>query len=125
MTEIKMIARPWTPQDLLDDLQDMIKEESDNYLNTRRTTLEMARAYLKEHFYGWIPVSERLPEIEQYDYSVDVLCYVPNDHIHIGYISFKTGKWRCFGLAELLDECEVTHWMPLPEMPKGEDKDGL
>ena len=47
---MKIEARPWTPQDLIDDLQDIINEESKEYLNTRRTTLEMALAYLKEHF---------------------------------------------------------------------------
>lgn len=31
-------ARPWKPQDLLDDLQKMIDEESGTYLNNHRTT---------------------------------------------------------------------------------------
>ena len=43
-------ARPWRPQDLLDDLQQIIDEEPDRYLNSRRTTLCMALDYLKEHF---------------------------------------------------------------------------
>lgn len=43
-------ARPWKPQDLLDDLQSIIDEEPDSYMNTRRTTLCMARDYLKEYF---------------------------------------------------------------------------
>lgn len=43
-------ARPWRPQDLLDDLQELIGEEPDNYMNTRRTTLCMARDYLKAYF---------------------------------------------------------------------------
>ena len=47
---MKIVAKPWEPQDLLDDLQGIIDEESDNYLNTRRTTLETALAYLKEYF---------------------------------------------------------------------------
>ena len=61
---MKIEARPWRPQDLLDDLQGIIDEESDNYLNTRRTTLEMALAYLKEHFAEpkWIPVTEQMPD---------------------------------------------------------------
>lgn len=69
MAEVKIIARPWQPQDLIDDLQELIDEESDNYLNTRRTTLCMAKAYLEEYFATdnnvggkWIPVTERLPE---------------------------------------------------------------
>lgn len=32
-------ARPWKPQDLIDDLQKMIDEEPDAYLNDRCTTL--------------------------------------------------------------------------------------
>lgn len=48
--KIKIEARPWTPQDLLDDLQGIIDEEPDRYLNTRRTTICMALDYLKEYF---------------------------------------------------------------------------
>ena len=60
----KLVARPWQPQDLIDDLQGIIDEECDAYLNTRRTTLCMARDYLKEHFaeQEWISVKDRLPE---------------------------------------------------------------
>ena len=47
---MKIEARPWKPQDLIDDLQEMIDEEPDRYLNDRRTTLCMARDYLKKHF---------------------------------------------------------------------------
>lgn len=47
---MKIEARPWTPQDLLDELQSIIDEEPDHYLNTRRSTLCMARDYLKECF---------------------------------------------------------------------------
>ena len=32
-------ARPWKPQDLIDDLQKMIDEEPDAYLNDRCTPL--------------------------------------------------------------------------------------
>lgn len=48
-------ARPWKPQDLLDDLQKMIDEEPDAYLNDRRTTLCTARDYLKEYFNTYLP----------------------------------------------------------------------
>ena len=43
-------ARSWRPQDLIDDLQALIDEEQDKYLNDRHTTLCMARDYLKEYF---------------------------------------------------------------------------
>lgn len=48
--EFKIEARPWQPQDLVDDLQLMIDEEPDSYLNDRRTTLCMAQDYLKSFF---------------------------------------------------------------------------
>ena len=47
---MKIEARPWNLKDLIDDLQEMIDEEPDRYLNDRRTTLCMARDYLKEYF---------------------------------------------------------------------------
>lgn len=47
---MKLIARPWRPQDLLDDLQEIITEEPESYMNTRRTTLCTALDYLREHF---------------------------------------------------------------------------
>ena len=108
MTEIKLIARPWTPQDLLDDLQDIINEEPDNYLNTRRTTLEMALSYLKEHFYGWIPVSERLPEK-----GVLVLCVGKKGGMFIasGMSYFSDGTCWC-SVPNARSGRNATHWMP-------------
>ena len=50
MPEFKLVARSWRPQFLIDDLQEMIDEEPDTYTNDRRTTLCMARDYLKEYF---------------------------------------------------------------------------
>lgn len=50
MEEIELKARKWEPQDLLDDLQEMIDEEPDSYGNERRAVLCMAREYLKEYF---------------------------------------------------------------------------
>ena len=71
----------------------------------------------------WIPVSERLPEKFK-----TVLVYCKNKTIrggtvcHIG--SCDNGFWflaRQAGTESFPDlEWEVTHWMPLPEPPKGE-----
>lgn len=55
-------ARPWKPQDLLDDLQKMIDEEPDAYLNDRRTTLCTARDYLKEYFNTYLPEQKKAIE---------------------------------------------------------------
>lgn len=52
-------ARPWKPQDLIDDLQKMIDEEPDAYLNDRCTTLCTARDYLKEYFNTYLPEQKK------------------------------------------------------------------
>ena len=68
----------------------------------------------------WIPVTERLPKLETYVYSVDVLFYVPYENIYVGYVNFESGTWKCKHSRELFAADKVTHWMPLPEPPKGE-----
>lgn len=72
----------------------------------------------------WIPVTERLPEIdEKHHCSKDVLAYLKD-----GGMCFTALEENIFGQACF--ECErnpaveeemiVTHWMPLPEPPKEE-----
>lgn len=72
----------------------------------------------------WIPVTERLPEIdEKHHCSKDVLAYLKG-----GGMCFTALEENIFGQACF--ECErnpaveeemiVTHWMPLPEPPKEE-----
>ena len=68
----------------------------------------------------WIPVTERLPKLETYVYSVDVLFYVPYENIYVGYVNFESGTWKCKHSRELFAADKVTHWMPLSEPPKGE-----
>lgn len=82
----------------------------------------------KQDAQKWIPVTERLPELwqdcfvlvkmkydwdEDYEYDVDAGCYVDEN----GYIDgFNTyNDWN-----EGQQYIHVTHWMPLPEPPKGE-----
>jgi hypothetical protein len=57
----------------------------------------------------WIPVTERLPD------CADTVLAVDRD----GTMStaYYVGYWHSGGY---LDEDAVTHWMPLPEPPKGE-----
>jgi hypothetical protein len=81
----------------------------------------------------WIPVSERLPEEEE------VLCYCENRYtteIQVRYFSknLKETSRDYFPRYDqerpgffysdleygLIEDTRVTHWMPLPEPPKGE-----
>lgn len=82
----------------------------------------------------WIPVSERLPEIyeKEPEWSTTVLFRTVRGYIHSGYrnvgrpqTSFYDDDWTPpYWLDESenlsFEEDEVTHWMPLPQPPKGE-----
>ena len=63
---------------------------------------------------GWISVDERLPEE-----NARVLVYLTHQaygHTHMDTDRIYGGTWvRWSG--------SITHWMPLPEPPKGEDDD--
>ena len=68
--------------------------------------------YYLERVPKWIPVTERLPED-------DVFVLNCNDHgnIVIGKIIGGTWWYKYFSY-----QGQVTHWMPLPEPPKEEEK---
>ena len=74
-----------------------------------------ALALLKEQ--GWIPVTERLPELRH-----AVLCYSPH-HKNIWALSLhEDGEWYYWiPMYEKYNpdfEGPITHWMALPEPPK-------
>lgn len=56
----------------------------------------------------WISVDERLPEKNK-----TIVC---TDGIYIGTV-YYSGK---FGFEDYAPFDKITHWMPLPEPPKGE-----
>lgn len=66
----------------------------------------------------WIPVTERLPKED-----TDVLCYRGN---HIGdlmdvYTYKGDDEWDdTYGNRQYTEDEGITHWMPLPQPPKGE-----
>lgn len=78
----------------------------------------------------WIPVSERLPEESGFwfdDMKKAVLIYTPVDGcMHIGWYTGKDYRgrdtWNTLTAMRSAKTCtkKVTHWMPLPEPPKGE-----
>ena len=131
---MKIEARPWTPQDLIEDLQDIINEESKEYLNTRRTTLEMALVYLKEHFaeQTWIPVTERLPEKDGKYLVHRVICNGVSTmsvagfahkgkNVHEYDLRKHKNVWYDYdGEVGYYPLSYVIHWLPLPEPPKEE-----
>lgn len=66
----------------------------------------------------WISVEDRLPEPLEY-----VLVYMPGEKpfqtVREAYLG-QSGRW--FAGFYDRDQSEVTHWMPMPEPPKEEQK---
>ena len=107
----------------IEEMAEVIKCEATNSLQCPRTTCVICKAtkmynagYRKQS--EWISVDERLPE--------------PNTHVLI-YVFFHN-QWQIvkgwhsycdkkFHIANndypSLTDVPVTHWMPLPEVPKG------
>ena len=63
----------------------------------------------------WISVKDRLPEPWK-----QVLIYSRYDFCESAFYIGVPGKWRVTWNHEMLDADSVTHWMPLPQPPKGE-----
>ena len=78
----------------------------------------------------WIPVTERLPELDKEVLLIvhgweDRLYYTGCLHRQEAERSWLTGieskasDWKIWGFSYLREPI-VTHWMPLPQLPKGE-----
>ena len=103
------------------DLRDM-KEAADSiadFLITNGVTVQ-----------EWIPVTERLPELDKEVLLIvhgweDRLYYTGCLHRQEAERSWLTGieskasDWKIWGFSYLREPI-VTHWMPLPNPPKGE-----
>ena len=63
----------------------------------------------------WISVDDRLPEPRE-----QVLIYSRYDFCESAFYIGVPGKWRVTWNHEMLDADSVTHWLPLPQPPKGE-----
>lgn len=76
----------------------------------------------------WIPVTERFPNLELVEVSAEDMdlfpCLVSKNTQKLRKGKLVTKAWYD-GIGFLDSDCiditkEVTHWMPLPEPPKGE-----
>ena len=66
----------------------------------------------------WIPVTERLPE--QTEPATAVLGITKKGRCHIVYYYKGVTDDRFTGFYDIGLKVDVTHWMPLPQPPKGE-----
>lgn len=94
---------------LLHAVRDDISINGTNFARVKQH-IENAPAVVTDNNVGskWIPVTERLPEQE-----MEVIVYTGN-------ILKPSVHCYHFWTADLLSWQSVTHWMPLPEAPKGE-----
>ena len=74
----------------------------------------------------WIPVTERLPEIDKKHHcSKDVLAYLKGGGMCFTALEeniFGQTWFECERHPALEEEMIVTHWMPLPEPPEKESE---
>ena len=96
-----------TEQDMI--IQDL-RRENENLraeLEWKQKEIELARRHARQ----WISVEDRLPSVE-----VDVLVLTRSKsgsvNVDKGYFAADLGRFVHRGRAE------VSHWMPLPELPK-------
>lgn len=67
----------------------------------------------------WISIEERLPDLQH-----EVLTYSECNGVRSACLvvaKYKNKVWYLYGTNKL--SIEVTHWMPLPEAPKGGEVD--
>ena len=71
----------------------------------------------------WIPVTERLPQ-EDLEMCKNVNLLMDDGFVTVGWLNQSNGKVYYIGayhdFVENAPISRCTHWMPLPEAPKGE-----
>lgn len=115
---------------------DAIEELSKKYLDSEVDNTNLTGWLAEEHAkHLWIPVTERLPEEKDSGFSDDVLILVKEqdgdfiwEDVYSGYylydaVSDETGWWAQMpqNCQQIKERFSVTHWMPLPPPPKGEE----
>ena len=91
-----------------------IENRSTVKVNFQRGFIEKIADHLIAHgvtVQEWISVKDRLPEANQRVLTVDDSGYVV-----VNCISSRFDGW----FSNAFDQKRVTHWMPLPQPPKGE-----
>ena len=63
----------------------------------------------------WVSVDDRLPKN-----WTDVLVSSRFGFLETAVYTGTPGKWRIGWNGDMLESDSITHWMPLPEPPKGE-----
>lgn len=108
------------PLNIKNAFAETMKQAADAIENTSKAYQMMAEAYEAEVTKSrWIPVTERLPEAAPGDVSERVLVTDGKDVAIVEWFNFEECEpfWGYSGFCK-----DVTHWAPLPEPPKEENK---
>ena len=100
---IEILRKPIFPHELVDPIEAVA-----DYLIDSGVTVQ-----------EWISVDDRLPE-DSNDGFADAVLVTDGFVQHMAY--FVGGEWRFAESGEIKEPMwyRITHWMPLPERPKGE-----
>ena len=100
---IEILRKPIFPHELVDPTEAV----ADYLLDSGVTVQE------------WVSVDDRLPE-DSNDGFADAVLVTDGFVQHMAY--FVGGEWRFAESGEIKEPMwyRITHWMPLPERPKGE-----
>ena len=93
----------------IEEMERIIQERDDEAMYASIADSLYEAGYRKQSEGGWISVEERLPEREGY-YLTSTIKGVIRIGAFFGY--YASGDRPQF-------KYDVTHWMPLPEPPKG------
>ena len=103
---------------------EMMAEAESHIAEVNRLNKRIEVLSKKEKTTRWIPVTERLPEIdEKHHCSKDVLAYLKDGGMCFTALEeniFGQSCFECERNPAVEEEMIVTHWMPLPEPPKEE-----
>ena len=78
-----------------------------------KQTQEIQRLNAELDKHRWIPVEERFPD------ECEVLVYTEHGYV---YTSVVGGSFWVAHIECRFKEDRITHWMPLPQPPKGEEE---
>lgn len=83
--------------------------------------LDFKKTRNRTYPHEWISIEDIFPEIGHqaapYNWSKAVLCLDVDKVIHIAHLT-DTGFWRSFTGKYCIPHELITHWMPLPDLPK-------
>ena len=104
----------WALNQTLDEAADAIEELTAELEYTKRQ-YDLAMEDLEKIGWGkWIPVTERLPSRE----GKYLTAFSKGEVGQNVFLIFRGSSTKWYFNSE--DTGEVTHWMPLPEPPKGD-----